>query len=220
MADRRNPSGHGPTQTRTQSIHAFTVTKLGQVVPNVPQASTPLTTKPGNENHVTISKHSIGHQQHPAGATLAMDDKENHLGKIALQQQRPSFGKTSQPIHTGSMTKHLSKQSFGNTVIAPAPSKAPSKASTQLPPNATTETTHVPAGTLAPTGRRDYKSNQQVVHEIKKFLPTFTFFFDSVDAHTQAILTKHLENLQAVILSVLAYTYCLPLQYILKNSVY
>ncbi|KAF9319109.1 hypothetical protein BG003_009910 [Podila horticola] len=97
------------------------------------------------------------------------------------------------------MTKHLSKQSFGNTVIAPAPSKAPSKASTQLPPNATTETTHVPAGTLAPTGRRDYKSNQQVVHEIKKFLPTFTFFFDSVDAHTQAILTKHLENLQAKI---------------------
>ncbi|KAF9302457.1 hypothetical protein BGZ74_005331 [Mortierella antarctica] len=199
MADRRNPSGHGPTQARTHPIYAFTVTKLGQVVPNVPQASTPLATKPENENHATISsKHSIGHQ-HPTRATLAMDDKENHLGKIALQQQRPSFGKTSQPIHNGSMAKHLSKQSFGNTMIAPAPSKAPSRASSQLPPNATTELTYAPAGTPTPTGRRDYKSNQQVVHEIKKFLPTFTFFFDSVDAHTQAILTKHLENLQAKI---------------------
>ncbi|KAG0362294.1 hypothetical protein BG005_006124 [Podila minutissima] len=200
MADRRNPSGHGPTQARTQPIYAFTVTKLGQVVPNVPQASTPLATKPENENHATISsKHSIGHQ-HPTRATLAMDDKENHLGKIALQQQRPSFGKTGQPIHNGSMAKHLSKQSFGNTMIAPAPSKAPSRASSQLPPNATTELT---AGTPTPTGRRDYKSNQQVVHEIKKFLPTFTFFFDSVDAHTQAILTKHLENLQATVTHVI-----------------
>ncbi|KAG0027110.1 hypothetical protein BGZ82_009146 [Podila clonocystis] len=198
MADRHNPSGHGPTQARTQSIHAFTVTKLGQVVPNVPHAFTPLATKPGNENHVTISKQSIG-QQHPARATLAMEDKENHLGKIALQQQRPSMGKTSQPIHTGSMAKHLNKQSFGNTMIAPAPTKALSKASTQLPPNTTTELTHAPAGTPTPTSRRDYKSNQQVVHEIKKFLPTFTFFFDSVDTHTQAILTKHLENLQAKI---------------------
>ncbi|KAG0099502.1 hypothetical protein BGZ93_007378 [Podila epicladia] len=128
-----------------------------------------------------------------------MDDKENHLGKIALQQQRPSFGKTSQPIHTGSMTKHLSKQSFGNIMITPAPPKTQSKASSQLPPNASTELNHAPAGTPTPTGRRDYRSNQQVVHEIKKFLPTFTFFFDSVDAHTQAILTKHLENLQAKI---------------------
>lgn len=217
MADRRNPSGHGPTQARTQPIYAFTVTKLGQVVPNVPQASTPLATKPENENHATISsKHSIGHQ-HPTRATLAMDDKENHLGKIALQQQRPSFGKTGQPIHNGSMAKHLSKQSFGNTMIAPAPSKAPSRASSQLPPNATTELT---AGTPTPTGRRDYKSNQQVVHEIKKFLPTFTFFFDSVDAHTQAILTKHLENLQAVSLSVPAYISCLSVQCIQKNSDY
>ncbi|KAF9212456.1 hypothetical protein BGZ59_006728 [Podila verticillata] len=204
MADRLlNPTGHGPTQARPP-IHApakaFTVTKLGQVVPNAPlQAATPLAFKPGYENQVTV-KHSNGHQQ-PARATLVMEDKENLTGKIALQQQRPSFGKT-QPIHTGSMAKHLNKQSFGNTVIAPAPTKTPSKASTQLPPNATREPTHVStAGVSVPTDRRDYKSKsrQEFIQEVKKVLPTYTFYFDSVDASTQALLAKHLEQLQAKI---------------------
>lgn len=213
MADRLlNPTGHGPTQARPP-IHAptkaFTVTKLGQVVPIVPQqAATPLAVKPGYENQVTV-KHSNGLQQQPARATLVMDDKENLSGKIALQQQRQSFGKT-QPIHTGSMAKHLSKQSFGNTMIAPAPTKAPSKASTQLPPNATTESTHVStAGASVPTDRRDYKSKsrQEFIQEIKKVLPTYTFYFDSVDVSTKALLAKHLEQLQAVSLSVPVYIF-------------
>ncbi|KAG0349383.1 hypothetical protein BG004_007010 [Podila humilis] len=184
---------------RPQSNHMavkFTVTEQGQLLSHSSQlALPPLTAKPGHDNKNGPAQKSKTHAVHLFRTRRAIDDKENHPGKIALQQQKPLLGKSALP---GSpVTKYLHKQSIENNVIAPVPSKG-IPPNPDLTPNAT-KNRQGPAG-AAPTKGAVPKPEltPERIAYLKENLPEYVFYFDaSVEAASVQSISKQLERLKS-----------------------